>query len=54
LLKVVPTAVWQNARLEDVGFCDAPSIESRFWKERLDKRVVPNLDVTASKTPAFD
>src|SRR6266403_1555106 len=53
LLKMISTAVWHYARIENMGFGYAPTIESGFREQRLQQAVVSNLDIPATKAPSI-
>ena len=53
LLKMVHSTVWGYARIEDMRFRYAPTIEPGFRDQTMHRGFVPNLNITATETPAL-
>ena len=52
LLEMIPPAVWNDSRVDDMKLADAPSVEPRLGEQLLEHPVVAHLDIPAAHAQA--
>ena len=53
-LKVIASCIRQYTRIQHVNFTNAPAIESFLWKQRIENRLVADLNVAGTNANPAD